>query len=509
MYRPRSRLLLLTALVLPFNGFSSPASKEAVRRGAKDLSAKDYAKALEAFDGASKADPADAEAVFFQGVALNRLGRFEEAFARLDRAAGMGATHPDLAFETGWSLVGLKRWKEAVDPLTRYELAKPGRGQTSEFLGRAYLGLDDFDRAEASLKEATRRDPDLKPTVQAYLALVEKRRKGEKADFGDLAALLQESDAPDAPAGEDQKDTTARLKGRVSSGKKPLDVAVSMGFGYKSNVIALGAGDPLPGTVARRGSKFERGTLDVRYSWRLSGGDALAAGYGYTAVFYENIPSSNLEDHVVFLDWRHRLDPDIAFSFRISDQFTQIDGSNFRNQVEYLPSLSVRHAAWATTRLAYAFANRDYYYTTTPVRNRDGDTRTFSVTELLSPSGTRLKARVGYAHQVDRADGPDYASKSHDFHVGIEHPLFLEITSRSSYKRSYETYDHANSQAGAGFAYRRVDMTESLNVQLTRPIGGDKDRELYLQYGLARNESNIEARQYHQYSIGAGIVLRF
>lgn len=175
---------------------ASPQSHQLVLMGHADLNAGNYQEALKKFDAAIKADPNDAEAVYFSGAALNRAGRFEAALARLQGAFAMGYRQPALAFDSGWALLRLGHWAEAIAQLDYFERNIGGRGKTSEFIGQAYLGLKEYDRAEAKLKEAVQRDPDLKPTVLLYLALLERERKNPAAAEGYLEMLL--SEAPDS-----------------------------------------------------------------------------------------------------------------------------------------------------------------------------------------------------------------------------------------------------------------------------------------------------------------------
>ena len=196
------KLLLLAmggaALVLGLRGIAaaSPQSHQLILAGHADLNAGKYQEAIKKFDAAIKADPNDAEAVYFSGAALNRLGRFENALARLQGAFAMGYRQPALAFDSGWALLRLGHWSEAIAQLEFFERHIGGRGKTSEFMGQAYLGLRQYDQAEAKLKEAIQRDPDLKPTALLYLALLERERKNPAAAEGYLQALLNE--APDS-----------------------------------------------------------------------------------------------------------------------------------------------------------------------------------------------------------------------------------------------------------------------------------------------------------------------
>jgi tetratricopeptide (TPR) repeat protein len=116
--------LVLISTIQP--AMASPASRELVQQGLADMQARRYEAALQKFEAAAQADPQDARTVFFfQGAALNRLGRHAEALARLERAVQMGSPHPELRFETGWALLRVQRWREAVAELERVRAETP------------------------------------------------------------------------------------------------------------------------------------------------------------------------------------------------------------------------------------------------------------------------------------------------------------------------------------------------------------------------------------------------
>ncbi|MBI4487542.1 MAG: tetratricopeptide repeat protein [Deltaproteobacteria bacterium] len=189
----------------------SPESRELILQGHADMTKGDYEEALKKFVGASKADPKDAEALYFEGAALNRLGRFDEALSRLEKAASLGFKGAGLTFDTGWALLRLGKWIDAVVQFEHFEKTIPGRGKTSEFLGQAYFGLKQYDRAEAKLKEAIQRDPELKSTALLHLALVEMERKNNEAAARYIETLLRE--VPDSPIAKTLKSQTEPMPG--------------------------------------------------------------------------------------------------------------------------------------------------------------------------------------------------------------------------------------------------------------------------------------------------------
>ena len=180
----RVDLTTLTYLARPLD----PAKRQRVDEALKKSSA------------TLKADPKNSQALLTQGAALNRLGRHGEALAQLARAVKMGSTHPALAFETGWSLMRLGMYPEAIAQLEKYEKMKPGLGQTSEFIGRSHLFLNELDKADAKFNEALKRDPKLTSTVRFHQAVLETARKNPEAASKHIDALLKE--APNSPTAQ-------------------------------------------------------------------------------------------------------------------------------------------------------------------------------------------------------------------------------------------------------------------------------------------------------------------
>ncbi|MBI2999667.1 MAG: tetratricopeptide repeat protein [Deltaproteobacteria bacterium] len=167
--------------------------------------------ALKKSSAALKADPKNSQALLTQGSALNRLGRHGQALSSLAQAAKLGSTHPALAFETGWSLLRLGMYREAIAQLEKYEKMQPGLGQTSEFIGRSHLYMNELDKADAKLKEAIQRDPRLKPTTLFHLAVLETLRKNPQAGSNHIGTLLKE--APNSPTAQVFKNALLQAPG--------------------------------------------------------------------------------------------------------------------------------------------------------------------------------------------------------------------------------------------------------------------------------------------------------
>ena len=150
--------LAAAMLTLAVSAQASPQSQRLIGEGRALLTKGNVDGALAKFDAAAKADPNDADALYFQGAALTRLMRHGQALTRLQAAQQKDLKKAGMDFEVGWALLGTDRFGDAIRRLQAYDRAKPGVGKTSELLGRAHMGLKQYDQAEAYLKEAIRRD---------------------------------------------------------------------------------------------------------------------------------------------------------------------------------------------------------------------------------------------------------------------------------------------------------------------------------------------------------------
>jgi tetratricopeptide (TPR) repeat protein len=417
----------------------------------------------------------------------------------------MGSPHPELGFETGWALLRVGRWNEAIAALERYEVRLPGRGQTSEFRGRAHLALGDLDAAQAQLEEALRRDPRLAPTVRLALASIAERR-GDQAAVRTQAERLQQ-EAPDSPIARRLQEAAARVTAGPAP-PKPWQVTVSLSGGYNSNVIALGDTIPLPTDISQQHAWFGRATVGASYDFRLGANDSLTAGYGAQLDLYVDLSEANFFDQVFYLDYRHAFGTDWAAALRVSDQFSLLDGDAFRNQVAVRPAVGYRTTSWSLAELHYAFGYNDYYVDTIAVQNRDGLGHQVGLTWFAAIPGTSVLLRTGAFYTRYDAEGDDFDLDSIGLFASVSVPLFWQVVADVTYAHTFDRYDNPNSLAGpTGFGFKREDDGDLLGVQLSRPL--TDWLTIYVRYDYTHNDSNIPFYTYDQHVVSSGLIARF
>ncbi|MGB0630433.1 MAG: tetratricopeptide repeat protein [Alphaproteobacteria bacterium] len=225
-------------------GLSGPAvankaSDRLVALGLANLKSGQYTVAAKYFNGARQVDKKDARALFYLGVALNRLGQHGAALESFNRMLKLKLAHRELGLEAGWAAIARGQSGLAVRMLEPYVARNPRHAKAREFLGRAYLGQGKLDDAERELKTALKLNPGLKPTVTYYQANVAAAR-GDAAKSGKILGSILK-DTPDSAVSSalQQQLRQAAADERKGAGVKPWSVFGAFSVGHNDNVIAL------------------------------------------------------------------------------------------------------------------------------------------------------------------------------------------------------------------------------------------------------------------------------
>jgi Flp pilus assembly protein TadD len=185
--------LLVAAGSFSQQTLASETSDRLVARGLIQLKAGQFIAATKYFNGAVQLDSKDPRALFYLGVALNRIGQHGAALESFQRMWALKVTSRQLGLEGGWAAIAQGRTALAITLLEPYVKANPKNAKAREFLGRAYIGDGRLDDAERELKRAIELDAALKPTALYYLGNIAALRKDTKGVATALTGMLQQS----------------------------------------------------------------------------------------------------------------------------------------------------------------------------------------------------------------------------------------------------------------------------------------------------------------------------
>tara|TARA_R110002110_G_scaffold395138_2_gene609519 strand:- start:7465 stop:9123 length:1659 start_codon:yes stop_codon:yes gene_type:complete len=490
---------------------AGPESDQLIKDAIAAGRANDYETTLKAVNDAIERDANDVRPWLLKGVAENRLGRFDQAAVSLDRAVELGADTPRVEFERGWAAVELGEWQTAIAHLTQYEALRPGDGKTSELLGRSFIGTGDLDKAEQHLNAAITRDPSIAPRVGFSLARIAALRGDTDGATERLLDIVDQ--APDSAIGQAIiRDAARRIAvERVRErSEKPWFVALSAAGGYASNVIGLANEAVLPSDISSRSSQFVRTTLDAGYSQPVMEDGRIDLSYGLALVNYLDLSNFNTQNHRVTAQYRHRFRQDLIAGLRVFGGSDVVDDDVFLNQVGISPTVSFAWRPDNVTSASVSLTHNDYRTVPTLATfDRDGSTRTASLShEILIAGHARIRGGVSLAD--NDANGSDFDYESNAVFVRAQIALPLDMTMIGSFASTAVRYQNLNSQAGAGFAFKRRDSVRNLGFELSRPLEiAGLNLAAFLQHNVVSNDSNIAAFTYQQRTSSIGLRLAF
>jgi tetratricopeptide (TPR) repeat protein len=496
---------VLAGLWLGNAALADAESRRLIQEGVRAFESGDLGTALERFRAARNRDPRDGDAVFYLGAVANRQGRFDAALGALTQARGFTDKHPELDFETGWALHGLGKHREAIRALESYEQARPGRGKTSEFRGRAHAALGEFDQAERLLDEALRRDPSLAATVRLQRAAIASARQQPKLAADELDLLLKE--APNSPVAEAVR---RRIAAVLPETDKRWRVAASFGVGYNDNVIALGDNQPLPGSITSKSSPFLRATVEGEFDVSRGQTHRVTLGYGAVADHFFDVGSQSAQDHQLSADWRVSLLPGLSAALRGFGGLTMIDGAELRRYAGVRAALGWQpiEALVIEPSAQLVFSDFNRQGITADSDDRTGRTATYSVVGYYKLPWFEAVARGG-AFYIDGATSGD----NFDFHApgltaGLQAQLPWRVLGALDYTYGRSIYSNPDPRAVPAFVTNRRDTTHSVALQVSRPVLYE-NVAVYLRLSHTDNASNIAVFDYDQTVVVGGVVVRF
>jgi len=176
-----------------------------------------------------------------QGVAAFRRGDFALAVDKLSQSAGMALNSFRAYYYLGLSLIGDRRYGDALKALDVALDLDPNHVQAIVALGDAHLKLGDIEQARAAYFRALKLRPEYSPSLDGLARVEEARAGDEEAIHNYLRAIA--SDTGYAPAYTHLGDLYLRV-GRIEEAVKLLEEAVDVrpDFAPGLNRLALAYG---------------------------------------------------------------------------------------------------------------------------------------------------------------------------------------------------------------------------------------------------------------------------
>ncbi len=507
--------------------------EKSMREGLDLLSNKQYQKAQEKFKAASKANPQSSLPWVAAGTTLNNIGQFNKAYAALILAESKGANLPSLDLQIARAALGIGRYSIAIERLQMFERKQPGKGKTSEFLGRAYLAQGDLDKAENYFKEAIRRDSSLKASSLLALATLEKKRGNHEKAKQHLVKQFEE--VPDAPLtiylGNKLREKVA--PSRKTKADKPWSAGVSVAYNYNNNVLRLSDSLlALPTNVTETQSNNFIYAVDGKYKWALAPDKKISAGYALQGALHGDIPSSDYSNHVFFANYSQILKPRLLATVQTTYSKTILNGDGFSEAYNLRPSAIYKLTPRISVEGNYTYSASEFDpVPTSGFQERGGNAHALGATgyfDLSDKSVYKPRLQLGVSNIWNNSRGSDFEFSALAITAGAGFQLPHKFS--LSTVLTFTGIDYANNNSlatnlqtgvsAALFQFNREDDQVTFQARLARPLiakelpfmAGVLDNirmESFAVFNVIDNDSNITAYKYNQKSVTLGLSARF
>jgi len=471
--------------------------------------------ALKDFRLAETLDPGNAEAIFFQGLALLQLQKYCSAINKIQSARKAHYQNPkqpaETTFALGAALVGASSF------------GSPKFCQGIELLAN-YIA-----QAEAN-SNGTVAFPNLGKAKDIYKAAV-----GQSANL--LNKYREKNKEPNHAA------CPLPVPGKT---ELPFAAFILSAIFYNDNVITLGRGQSLPLGIPHKDSLYNESTFGLgrdfssSHSSSLSDttgwlSDRLSLKYIFTSDAFFDLPDRDRMLHTLAGSYQRAFTPNAGGLVKISDQLLYITQSLTSNIFTAQHALVLDFNARWKSLLSYYLVRTDGLTPVTALNNPDGFTHRIEMSHVwvvrqdgydFSPT---LTLSGQYAHEWDQPSGVAGQFQREELQSKIEYKVFhardqcsfiRAVTTSASELWWTDRYSHAFTLPDSGNLVTRSDSTNQVVFAISiamwydeymKNIGvPDANRlEAIFQYRYTTRDSNIEADAYNQNLFFASLKLNF
>ncbi|MFT4572312.1 MAG: Tfp pilus assembly protein PilF [Hyphomicrobiaceae bacterium] len=444
-------------------------------------------------------NPQDAQAQYYLGVTLGRLGRLDEAADALQIAAERAPSLLRADLELGWVLISAGRHDEAAVVLAQAR----GRESTA---GRANLldGINEVRRgnyaiARERLNTAVTTDPSQVVPARYYRGLA-------AYEAHDLVAAEEDFSYVAETVPTDQMGIEAqKFLDRIGDELTPsFRMRAGIGFEYDSNVSLAPNDDSLSRDQLGITNKDDvRTVLTAGGSYAIHADENFQVSVSYDVVqsLHADLSEFDLQTHRLGAQVAHFRGP-ITLGLNGTWGYSFLDTESFLSEGALMPWLRVAEGEFGHAELYYRLRNRDYILDPFAAP-RDSFNHTAGARQFFYLDGSDRYVSLGYRWDHDDADnavGKRFNYDGHQFEAGVGWRFAGEITADAIYAYKLEDYSHPD-------ALGRDDDEQTVVVRAEKRLG----RLLWAtaSYVTRLNDSNQAAFDYDRHIGSVGLEARY
>jgi len=469
----RAVAVVILALVLAMSSVAlgSEKSKLLYSRGLVEFHAQRYAKAVELFDEALRADPNDAYALYYRGVTRGRLGDLAGAIADLDLVVAQ--KKPSLkqaVLELGVAQVQAGHYEDAVPPLTQAQAIPELAAQASLFLGIAQLNLGQTAAARENFQRAAV-DPELQLSARYYAGVAD-YREGKLDDAREHFTYVVNTN-PTAEVGHEAREFLDQIA--QAGPTRPYLLYGAVGFQYDSNVVLAPNDGAIKSDLNISQQSDGRATINaggMYIPWRNEQWE-FSVGYDFYQSLHFELTDFNLQDHRPYGQLTWNAGP-VQLGILGRYDYYFLDTDSFLQDGVGLPWVTIPEGDVGSAQVFFRVRRNDFYKQS--YRIRDAVNYGTGIRQMFNLGAPERYAFLGYAFDYEDpihldVDSRQFGYSGNQGESGIAWGFPYAITAELDYTYRQESYFHQSQGRHDDVSYVVVALRKQLNEYLDVTAG--------------------------------------
>lgn len=481
-------------------------SYQSLTSGMKEYKNGNYAKALEDFIKAEKFFPKDADIPFYIGLTHLQLKQANEAVRYFKKTVKRNPNYSDAYFQLGMVLIQEKNFEEAISYLKKVFNQSPEKENLRYFLGYCYFNLGYYQKALSYFEKNKTQDKSIQELNLYYSGLC-KTYLGKTKEAEEFYKRVIEID-PASPLSQPSQQLLTS-KPAIPQGKR-LNFELTTQFQYDDNFILVPTTDVYNLKEKKKDTTIELFYLKGEYALLKSAHSQLSASYGFYQTVANSLRHNDVQDHIASLNWLYsdgkETFPNKSLRLTYSYDYLLSDYASFLYRNTFRPIFIIQETPKNLTLVQYTYQNKNFYEN--PLfgeDKRDADNHEAGFVHFLRFREGKHFIKAGYFYDKELAEGNNWDYQGNKGLAGLQYTLPKDA--RFNFDFEYKNYHYDN--ANIYFDMDRKDIYRNFTWSLSKDIGKNKDKAIFLEYARSVTSSNIALYAYEKDLVSVGMDWRW
>jgi tetratricopeptide (TPR) repeat protein len=469
--------------VYVFSADSYVEADKELNAGILSLKVGDYEDALEKFQKVSDADPINADAYYYFGMAYSQMEEFPKAIPYYQKALILNPELTKIYFPLGIAYYQLKQYPNALESLSQAEKYSPEDAMVYYYQGATYYGMRRYYKSVTPFKKVREFDSAL-AVLSYYWQGVSLFQQGlyNEAQFS-LQQVKRLS--PDSQLGKSADEFLSAIEKRT----QPLSLKAGLGVEYDDNVTLQSANEDVS-TVSDKEDERLVANLKVTGKTFLDPGE-FGASYAFYQSLHQDLTEYNVQGHTATLYFASNLRP-VQPSIQYSYDYYFVDNDEYLAKHTLTPSLNISVFSPHITQVYFQYESLNYLISVDEDEyDRSGFSNSIGLNQYLSIIDGKGYIKIGAEYKDNDAQGDDWDYSGSKFRLTVYSPTPIEkMNVEIGGEQSYSNFDNEDSIFGDA----RKDTSLSGWIELIYKLNDNWSAGL--NYKHINNLSNIDFYEY-------------